>query len=117
MRPRLRRPRRLRHQGIAAGVRPLLERLEPGDILVYMKLDRNGRSVRNLVDVMADLGQRGIDLVVPDRPSIRPRPAAGWYSTSWPPSPSSSASRSSRAPRTAWPPLQPAAGTAAASTG
>ena len=44
-----------------------LDRLEAGDALVCTKLDRIGRSVRNLVDVMADLGQRGIDLVVLDQ--------------------------------------------------
>jgi DNA invertase Pin-like site-specific DNA recombinase len=44
-----------------------LERLEPGDTLVCVKLDRIGRSVRNLVDLMAGLGQRGIDLVVLDQ--------------------------------------------------
>jgi len=44
-----------------------LERLEPGDTLVCVKLDRIGRSVRNLVDVMADLGRRDVDLVVLDQ--------------------------------------------------
>ena len=44
-----------------------LDRLEGGDALVCTKLDRIGRSVRNLVDVMADLGQRDVDLVVLDQ--------------------------------------------------
>jgi DNA invertase Pin-like site-specific DNA recombinase len=44
-----------------------LDRLEPGDTLVCVKLDRIGRSVRNLVDVVADLGKRGVDLVVLDQ--------------------------------------------------
>jgi DNA invertase Pin-like site-specific DNA recombinase len=44
-----------------------LDRLEPGDTLVCVKLDRIGRSVRNLVDVVADLGRRGVDLVVLDQ--------------------------------------------------
>ncbi len=44
-----------------------LERLERGDALVCVKLDRIGRSVRNLVDVVADLGGRGVDLVVLDQ--------------------------------------------------
>jgi DNA invertase Pin-like site-specific DNA recombinase len=44
-----------------------LDRLEPGDTLACVKLDRIGRSVRNLVDVVADLGKRGVDLVVLDQ--------------------------------------------------
>ncbi len=32
-----------------------------------VKLDRIGRSVRNLVDVVADLGRRGVDLAVLDQ--------------------------------------------------
>lgn len=44
-----------------------LERLEPGDMLVCVKLDRIGRSVRNLVDVVADLGKREVDLLVLDQ--------------------------------------------------
>ena len=45
----------------------VLDRLELGDTLVCVKLDRIGRSVRNLVDVVADLGKRGVDLVVLDQ--------------------------------------------------
>lgn len=44
-----------------------LDRLEPGDILVCTKLDRIGRSVRNLVEVVADLGSRDVDLLVLDQ--------------------------------------------------
>jgi DNA invertase Pin-like site-specific DNA recombinase len=45
-----------------------LERLEPGDTLVCVKLDRIGRSVRNLIDVANLLETRGVDLVCLDQP-------------------------------------------------
>ena len=41
--------------------------LRPGDQLVCTKLDRVGRSVRNLVDLMAWLGEHGVDLLVLDQ--------------------------------------------------
>lgn len=41
-----------------------LEYLRAGDILVITKLDRLGRSVRNLVELAALLAERGIDLKV-----------------------------------------------------
>ena len=50
--------------------------LRPGDALVCTKLDRIGRSVRNLVDIVADLGQRNVDLVVTDQ-AIDTRTAGG----------------------------------------
>jgi len=42
--------------------------LRPGDVLVTIRLDRIGRSLRNLLEVMNDLGERGIDLKVIDQP-------------------------------------------------
>jgi DNA invertase Pin-like site-specific DNA recombinase len=45
-----------------------LDRLEPGDTLVCTKLDRIGRSVRNLMDVSGLLQERGADLVCLDQP-------------------------------------------------
>jgi len=45
-----------------------LDRLEPGDTLVCTKLDRIGRSVRNLMDVSSLLQERGVDLVCLDQP-------------------------------------------------
>ena len=45
-----------------------LDRLEAGDTLVATKLDRIGRSVRNLMDVSSLLRGRGVDLVCLDQP-------------------------------------------------
>jgi DNA invertase Pin-like site-specific DNA recombinase len=38
----------------------LLEYLRPGDVLVVWKLDRLGRSLRHLVDVVTTLAERGV---------------------------------------------------------
>jgi DNA invertase Pin-like site-specific DNA recombinase len=40
----------------------LLAVVEPGDTLLFTKLDRIGRSLANLVQVMTDLHQRGVHL-------------------------------------------------------
>ena len=40
--------------------------LRPGDTLVVCKLDRLGRSLINLVDIITQLGERGADLVILD---------------------------------------------------
>ena len=45
-----------------------LERLEAGDTLVTVRLDRIGRSVANLIDVANLLRERGVDLVCLDQP-------------------------------------------------
>ena len=45
-----------------------LERLEPGDALVSVRLDRIGRSVQNLIEVANLLRERGVDLVCLDQP-------------------------------------------------
>jgi DNA invertase Pin-like site-specific DNA recombinase len=44
-----------------------LASLRSGDILVVTKLDRVGRSLINLIDVVGLLGERGVDLVVLDQ--------------------------------------------------
>jgi DNA invertase Pin-like site-specific DNA recombinase len=41
--------------------------LRQGDALVVVKLDRVGRSVANLIEVVSDLGARGVDLIVLDQ--------------------------------------------------
>jgi DNA invertase Pin-like site-specific DNA recombinase len=38
----------------------LLEQVRPGDTLVVWRLDRLGRSLRHLIDVATDLGERGV---------------------------------------------------------
>jgi DNA invertase Pin-like site-specific DNA recombinase len=38
----------------------LLEQLQPGNTLVVWKLDRLGRSLRHLIDVVSDLQSRGV---------------------------------------------------------
>jgi DNA invertase Pin-like site-specific DNA recombinase len=45
----------------------LLGQLRAGDVLVCVRLDRIGRSVRHLLDVVTDLGKRGVDLLVLDQ--------------------------------------------------
>ena len=45
-----------------------LDRLEKGDALICVKLDRIGRSVRNLMDVIGLLEQRGVNLQCLDQP-------------------------------------------------
>jgi DNA invertase Pin-like site-specific DNA recombinase len=51
----------------AKASRPQLDRcldyLRPGDVLVVTKLDRLGRSVRNLIELAEKLREHGIDLV------------------------------------------------------
>ena len=42
------------------GLRMALELLREGDMLVVWKLDRLGRSVKNLVDLVGDLAARGV---------------------------------------------------------
>ncbi len=41
----------------------LLEQARPGDALIVWRLDRLGRSLRHLLDVVADLEQRGVAFV------------------------------------------------------
>lgn len=45
-----------------------LASLQAGDVLVAVKLDRFGRSVRNLADVAEDLRSRGVDMACLDQP-------------------------------------------------
>jgi DNA invertase Pin-like site-specific DNA recombinase len=44
-----------------------LGQLRRGDVLVAVRLDRIGRSIRNLLDVAQDLEQRGVNLVLLDQ--------------------------------------------------
>ncbi len=67
-----------------------LSYLRAGDTLVVTKLDRLGRSVRNLKQIVDDLQARQVGLRAVSRASTPPRRAAGCSSTCWPRSPSSS---------------------------
>ena len=42
------------------GLDKCLQELKPGDTLIVWRIDRLGRSVRHLIDVVEDLRQRGI---------------------------------------------------------
>jgi len=44
-----------------------LDALRTGDVLVIVRLDRIGRSVRNLIEVITYLAERGVDLLVLDQ--------------------------------------------------
>lgn len=44
------------------GLQSLLEFLRPGDTLAVVRLDRLGRSLRELIDIVAELKQRGVAL-------------------------------------------------------
>jgi len=53
-----------------------LDHLRAGDTLVIAKLDRIGRSLANLIEVVHQLGERGVDLIVLDQ-SIDTTTASG----------------------------------------
>ena len=44
-----------------------LDNLRAGDVLVTVRLDRIGRSVKNLIEVVNELAERGADLLVLDQ--------------------------------------------------
>ncbi|KUY85262.1 DNA resolvase [Burkholderia cepacia] len=46
-----------------AGLREALQAAQPGDALVVWRLDRLGRSLSHLVEVVSDLGKQGIEFV------------------------------------------------------
>ena len=72
-----------------------LKALRDGDTLLVWKLDRLGRDLRHLVNIVHDLTERGVGLKVLTgraRPSTPPPPRASWSSGSSPPWPSSNAS-------------------------
>jgi DNA invertase Pin-like site-specific DNA recombinase len=51
----------------------LLKHLRAGDVLIVWKLDRLGRSLRHLVELVADLLGKGVGLQSLNDPSIPPR--------------------------------------------
>jgi DNA invertase Pin-like site-specific DNA recombinase len=56
-----------------------LEHLRDGDTLVVVRLDRMGRSVRNLIDVANDLQARGVNLLVLDQAIDTSTPAGRFF--------------------------------------
>ena len=67
------------------GLDAALKALRRGDTLIVWKLDRLGRDLRHLINVVHDLSMRSIGFNVltgPARPSIPPRRQASWCSES-----------------------------------
>lgn len=56
-----------------------LEHLREGDTLVVVRLDRMGRSVQNLIEVVNGLRARGIDLLVIDQAIDTSTPAGRFF--------------------------------------
>jgi DNA invertase Pin-like site-specific DNA recombinase len=65
----------------------LLAQVEQGDALVVTKLDRLGRSMSHLVQVVDQVERRGVALRSVSGSIDTSSPAAGSWSTCWPPSP------------------------------
>jgi DNA invertase Pin-like site-specific DNA recombinase len=59
------------------------EQLRCDDALVVTKLDRMGRSVRHLIDVVGELDRAGVELVVLARASTPLARVGGCCSTCW----------------------------------
>jgi DNA invertase Pin-like site-specific DNA recombinase len=95
------------------GLAQPLDQLRPGDTLVVWKLDRLGRSLRQLVDTVTSLADRGIGFRSLQEAIDTMTPGGSWCSTSSPRWPSSNATSSANAPAPGWPPPGPAAITAA----
>jgi DNA invertase Pin-like site-specific DNA recombinase len=53
--------------------------LRPGDTLLFTKLDRIGRSVHNLIEVVNDLGARGVNLRALDQGAVDTTTATGKF--------------------------------------
>jgi DNA invertase Pin-like site-specific DNA recombinase len=70
-----------------SGLTKALEMLRGGDTLVVWKLDRLGRSVKQLVDLVGELRKHGAQFKSLTDAIDPARPPAGSSSTSWPASP------------------------------
>ena len=70
----------------------LLANVRPGDAVVIWKLDRLGRSLKHLVELVGELAERKVGLQSLNDPIEPPMPKAAWCSTCSPRWPSSSAS-------------------------
>ncbi len=65
------------------GLSKAQESLREGDTLVVWKLDRLGRSVKNLVDLVGELQKQGVSFEVSPMPSTLARHRDASSSTSW----------------------------------
>ena len=86
----------------------MLSFVRAGDIVVVQKLDRIGRSTKNLIELSEESSSLDIDFVSVDEAIDTAHPKGGSSSRSPQHSPSSSGTSSPREPGTASPP--PAAG-------
>jgi hypothetical protein len=91
------------------GLTKALDHLLEGDTLVVTELSRLGRSLQDLITIVADLRRRNVGFGLCTNSSTPPLQAGGWSSTCSPPWPNSSGSSSSRAPRRASTPPAPEA--------
>jgi DNA invertase Pin-like site-specific DNA recombinase len=64
------------------GLERALDQLRKGDVLAVWRLDRLGRSLRHLIDLMGDWRGRGSASRARQKPSTQRRRAASWCSTS-----------------------------------
>lgn len=76
----------------------MLAALRPGDTLVVWRLDRLGRSLRHLIEVVTALDERGVGLRSLREAIDTTTPGSGWCSTCSTPSLSSSGRSSATAP-------------------
>jgi hypothetical protein len=93
----------------------LMAGLKAGDFVVVTKLDRLGRSTRELLDLIDRIGKAGASFRSAIRSGIRRQRKADCSRRSWPPSPSSSASLFANALAKAVSALWPLASNSAAS--
>ena len=85
------------------GLTDLLDHVRPGDTLAVVRLDRLGRSLRELLDVVETLKKRDVALLSLEEKSTPRQPPASWSFTSSALSLSLSVASLPSAPATAWP--------------
>ncbi len=60
----------------------MLDQLRPDDVVVVWRLDRLGRSLKNLIALVEELAEKGVGFRSLRSPSTRPIRAASWFFTS-----------------------------------
>ncbi|WP_253203590.1 MULTISPECIES: recombinase family protein [Methylosinus] len=65
---------------VRPGLAELFDFIRPGDTLAVVRLDRLGRSLRELLDVVETLKKRGVALMSLEEKSIHRPPLANWCS-------------------------------------